>query len=99
MNKLYVGGLAWAIDNNALKEAFEVHGEVIEAKVIEDRQTGRSRGFGFVTFANEEDAQKALEMNGTELQDRTIRVDFARQNENIRRNGSGFDDPEDDGRR
>jgi len=78
-NKVFVGGLPWATDSAALKDAFAAYGEVVEAKVITDRQTGRSRGFGFVTFTSEEDAQKALEMDGNEMEGRKIRVDLARE--------------------
>ena len=76
-NKLFVGGLAWATDSEALKTAFSEYGEVEEAKVVTDRDTGRSRGFGFVTFTDEEAAKNALALNGTELDGRTIRVDIA----------------------
>jgi RNA recognition motif-containing protein len=76
-NKLFVGGLAWATDSDGLKNAFSEYGEVAEAKVITDRDTGRSRGFGFVTFAEDDNAKSALAMNGTDLDGRTIRVDFA----------------------
>ena len=51
-SKLFVGGLPWATDDNGLREAFSEFGEVTDAKVIMDRATGRSRGFGFITFAN-----------------------------------------------
>ena len=51
-NKLFVGGLAWATTDASLKAAFEPFGEVVDAKVILDRETGRSRGFGFVTFSD-----------------------------------------------
>jgi RNA recognition motif-containing protein len=76
-NKLFVGGLAWATDSDGLKNAFAEYGEVEEAKVITDRDTGRSRGFGFVTFSDDDAAKSALALNGTELDGRTIRVDFA----------------------
>ncbi|MCA9667481.1 MAG: RNA-binding protein [Myxococcales bacterium] len=76
--KLFVGGLAWATDSEGLRSAFSAYGEVTDAAVITDRDTGRSRGFGFVTFANAEQAQRALdEMNGSELDGRSLRVDFA----------------------
>ncbi|KAG0497166.1 hypothetical protein HPP92_001857 [Vanilla planifolia] len=52
--RLFVGGLAWATDEKTLEEAFRTFGEVIDSKIINDRETGRSRGFGFVTFANEQ---------------------------------------------
>ena len=86
-NKLFVGGLSWGTTDQGLREAFESFGEISEAKVITDRDTGRSRGFGFVTFAQADDANKALsEMNGTELDGRTIRVDRASED---RRGGGG----------
>lgn len=85
-NKLFVGGLSWGTDDNGLRTAFEEFGEVVEAKVITDRETGRSRGFGFVTFADDNDAQTAMaEMNGTELDGRTLNVNEARD----RRGGGG----------
>ena len=77
-NKLFVGGLSWGTTDAGLRTAFEKHGEVTDAKVITDRETGRSRGFGFVTFATDEAAAAATEaMNGTELDGRTIRVNAA----------------------
>ena len=78
-SKVFVGGLPWSINNDGLREAFASFGEITEAKVILDRATGRSRGFGFVTFANPEEAQKALTLNGQQLQGREIRVDLARE--------------------
>lgn len=86
-NKLFVGGLAWATNDEGLKSVFTQYGEVIEAKVITDRMTGRSRGFGFVTFADEDSAKKATELNGTDLDGRTIRVDIARDKPNRRPDG------------
>jgi len=79
-SKVFVGGLPWSINNDTLRDTFAGFGEVTEAKVILDRATGRSRGFGFVTFASPEEAQKALELDGQQLQGRTIRVDLAREN-------------------
>lgn len=76
-NKVFVGGLAWATDDARLGDAFSQYGEIVEAKVIVDRETGRSRGFGFVSFASDEAADAALAMNGQELDGRTIRVDRA----------------------
>ncbi len=63
--------------NERLYEVFSKFGDVVEARVILDRETGRSRGFGFVTFANEDDAQRALSMNGKDFDGRNIRVDLA----------------------
>ena len=78
--KLFVGSLSWDTNDAGLREAFAAHGEIEEAVVINDRDTGRSRGFGFVTFADDAAADKAVAaMNGTELDGRTIRVDVAQQ--------------------
>ncbi len=77
-NKLFVGGLAWATTDDSLRAGFEQYGEVTEARVILDRETGRSRGFGFVTFADAESAQAAKELDGQELDGRRIRVDEAK---------------------
>eukprot|EP00850_Spirogloea_muscicola_P023822 SM000391S15187 [mRNA] locus=s391:20608:23116:+ [translate_table: standard] len=71
--RCFVGGLAWATDDARLGDAFRSFGEVIDAKVINDRETGRSRGFGFVTFADEQAMNAAIgEMNGKELDGRSI---------------------------
>ncbi len=76
-NKIFVGGLAWATDDHGLKAAFESFGTVTEAKVITDRMTGRSRGFGFVTFETADAASEALSFDGQMLDGRTVRVDKA----------------------
>lgn len=77
--KLYVGGLAWATNDDSLRQAFEQAGEVSSATVITDKMTGRSRGFGFVEMANDADAEKAIDMlNGKELDGRKITVNEAR---------------------
>ena len=66
--KLFVGSLSWNTDDHGLREAFAPHGEITEASVITDRDSGRSRGFGFVTFADDESAEKAVAaLNQTEL--------------------------------
>lgn len=78
--KLFVGSLSWGVSWQELKEAFGQHGEVVYAKVISDRETGRSKGFGFVEFATVEDAAKAKEaMDGAEIDGRAIKVDFAQE--------------------
>jgi len=85
-NKLYIGGLSWDTSEERLRETFAEYGEVIEAKVIVDRYSGRSRGFGFVTFANNDDAQNAIaKMDGTVLDGRTVAVNEAREEPNRRR--------------
>jgi len=86
-SKLFVGGLSWDTNDQSLAAAFAPFGTVTEAKVISDRDTGRSRGFGFVTFDAPADAQKAIaEMDGTELDGRSIRVNQA---EDKQRGGGG----------
>jgi RNA recognition motif-containing protein len=76
--KVFVGGLSWGTGDASLREAFEKFGGVDDAKVVSDRETGRSRGFGFVTFAETESVRKAIDgMNGRELDGRTLKVDEA----------------------
>jgi RNA recognition motif-containing protein len=85
--KLFVGSLSWNTTDEGLRRAFEKFGEVIEAKVIKDRETDRSRGFGFVSFANPKDAMDAMHgMDGQELDGRTIKVNEAQERE---RSGGG----------
>ncbi len=77
--KLYVGGLAWATTDQSLEAAFSRFGKIESARVVTDRESGRSRGFGFVEMDSAEDAQNAIkEMNGTELDGRSITVNEAR---------------------
>lgn len=86
-NKAFVGGLAWATTSDSLRAAFEGCGAITECKVVDDRETGRSRGFGFVTFADDASCRKAIDtMNGTSLDGRQIRVNDA---ENKPRTGGG----------
>jgi RNA recognition motif-containing protein len=78
--KLFVGGLSWNTNDEGLRSAFSQLGEVTDAKVITDRETGRSRGFGFVTFANPEEGDAAIEqMNGATLDGRTLNVNEAQE--------------------
>ena len=78
-NKLYVGNLSYEIDDAKLGEIFAAVGEVTEAKVITDKATGRSKGFGFVTMKDDETAEKAIkELNETEVDGRKIQVNVAR---------------------
>lgn len=80
--KVYVGNLPFKIRDEALKELFASYGEVEEAVVIADRFSGRSKGFGFVTFKNDEDAQKAIsEMDGKEVEGRPLKVNEAKPKE------------------
>lgn len=79
-SKLYVGNIPYRLTENELAQTFAPFGDVVEAKIISDQYTGRSRGFGFVEMANHEQSSKAIDqLNGTELQGRTIVVAPARQ--------------------
>ncbi|XP_008784055.2 small RNA-binding protein 11, chloroplastic-like [Phoenix dactylifera] len=78
-SKLFVGGISFYTTEEALSEAFSQYGQVIEAKIIMDRASERSKGFGFVTFASEDEAKTArTEMNGKVLNGRVIFVDNAK---------------------
>ena len=77
--KLYVGNLSWNVDEGMLRTAFAAHGNVDEAVVVMDRDSGRSRGFGFVTMSDDKDANDAIEaLNDQELDGRVIKVNEAR---------------------
>ncbi|TDZ65915.1 Cold-inducible RNA-binding protein [Colletotrichum trifolii] len=91
MSKLFIGGLAWHTEEATLRQKFEEFGAVEEAVVVKDRDTGRSRGFGFVRYQQEGDAQKAIAaMNNVEFDGRTIRVDKASDNGPRGGGGGGF---------
>ncbi len=90
--KLFVGGLSWGTDDSSLESTFAAFGTVSEAKVITDRETGRSRGFGFVTFDAADSADAAIAaLDGTELDGRSIKVNEAqaRQSGGRGRDGGG----------
>ena len=77
--KLFVGGLSFSTSNDRLREAFAAAGTVESASVVTDRDTGRSRGFGFVEMATPEDAEQAIsKLNGTSVDGRTIQVERAK---------------------
>ncbi len=89
-NKLFVGGLSFNTTDDGLREGFARFGEITDAKVITDRDTGRSRGFGFVTFADAQAAQSAIsEMDGRDFDGRTIKVNEAEEKGGGRRGGGG----------
>ncbi len=90
--KLFVGNLPFKISSEELQDLFEEFGEVEDLVIITDRETGRSKGFGFVTFGNEESAKKALALDGKEVQGRQIRVNIAKEKEKDEgRGGRGGD--------
>ncbi|XP_059632127.1 glycine-rich RNA-binding protein 4, mitochondrial-like [Cornus florida] len=77
-SKLFIGGLSYGTDEESLRTAFSGFGDVTEARVITDRDTGKSRGFGFVSFSSEEEASSAMTaMDGQPLDGRNVRVSYA----------------------
>ena len=79
MTNIYVGNLPYSTTEAELEEVFAVHGAVTRAAIITDRETGRSRGFGFVEMENDEEAAAAIEaLNGSEFADRELVVNIAR---------------------
>ena len=79
---IYVGNLSYTLDEAELREAFSAYGEVSSVKVLMDRETGRSRGFGFVEMPNQAEAEAAVaEINGKEIGGRALRVNEARPRE------------------
>ena len=88
-NKLYVGGLPYATTEDELEDLFSEHGTVESARVITDRMTGRSKGFGFVEMSSQEEAEAAAEkLNNSDLEGRTLVVNEARPRE--KRSGGGY---------
>lgn len=77
-NKLFIGSLPWSVNNDSLRDLFAQFGEITDAVVIMDRDSGRSKGFGFVTFSSQDSAEKALEMDGKEVEGRKIVVNKAK---------------------
>lgn len=89
--KLFVGSLAWATTDESLRSAAERFGNVVSAQVVMERETGRSRGFGFIEMSTEEEAQAAIKgLDGTELDGRRINVSEAQAREERPRTGGGF---------
>ncbi len=90
-NKLFVGGISWGTSEDNLHDTFEQFGQLEEVKIITDRETGRSRGFGFVTYINSNDAQKAIDtMNGAELDGRNLNVNIAKERAPRRDSDNGY---------
>ena len=91
---LYVGNLSFKTTDASLREAFQAHGQIESARVVMDRDTGSSKGFGFVEMPNREEAMAAISaLNGTELEDRSINVNEARpkpEGGERRSGGGGF---------
>ena len=91
-NKLYVGGLPYEVTDDRLQELFSAHGTVESARVITDRMTGRSRGFGFVEMSSQEEAQQAIDkLHGTDLEGRSLTVNEAKRKQPRSGGGEGGD--------
>ena len=79
---IYVGNLSYGMSENELRDAFSAYGEVSSVKILMDRETGRSRGFGFVEMPNQKEAEAAVaQLNGKDLDGRALRVNEARPRE------------------
>lgn len=90
--KLYVGGLSYSVTDDQLQQLFASHGTVQSAKVITDKYTDRSRGFGFVEMSTQEEAEKAIQaLNGSQHEGRNLTVDFSKPRED-RSSGGGYRD-------
>jgi RNA recognition motif-containing protein len=88
--KLYVGGLSYSVTDGELQKLFEGQGTVVSAKVITDKMTDRSRGFGFVEMGTQEEAEKAIQaLNGTQHQGRTLTVNISKPREDRGGGGGG----------
>ncbi len=88
--KLFVGSLSWGVNDDQLKDFFAAAGTVVSASVITDRDSGRSKGFGFVEMSSDEEAQKAIkELNGKDLDGRPVTVNEARPREERPRSNDG----------
>lgn len=95
--RCFIGNLSWSTSDRGLKQAFEKYGHLVEAKVVVDKFSGRSRGFGFVSFEEERDMEDAIKaMNGMDLDGRAITVDRAQPNQGSGRDRDGDRDQERD---
>ncbi|MHC4663572.1 MAG: RNA recognition motif domain-containing protein [Planctomycetota bacterium] len=90
MKKLYVGNLSYGMTEDSVRALFEEHGEVMSVAIITDRETGRSKGFGFVEMSEDTAAQAAMDaLDGTEVDGRNIKVNEARPRQDRRGGGGG----------
>ncbi|HVT87309.1 MAG TPA: RNA-binding protein [Tepidisphaeraceae bacterium] len=89
--RLYVGNLSYGVDSSALEQLFGAHGQVVSANVISDRETGRSKGFGFVEMNSDEEANNAIAaLNGQQHEGRALTVNEARPREERSGGGGGY---------
>ncbi len=89
-NKLYVGNLPYSVEEEQLRGIFSQYGEISQLSLIMDRDTGRPKGFGFITFATQQSAEKALEQNGKDLGGRPLKVNVATDKPRTGGGGGGF---------
>ena len=88
-NKIYVGNLAYETTEDSLREAFTQYGRIDDLVLIKDRDTGRSKGFGFITFDSQQAAEAALKMDAQQLDGRAIKVNIAKERERSGGGGGG----------
>lgn len=88
-NKIYVGNFPYTADEAQLRGIFSAYGDIEECAVIMDRDTGRPKGFGFITFASQQAAEKALEQDGKDLDGRPLKVSMAQERAPRRDSGNG----------
>jgi len=88
-NKLYVGNFPYSVDESQLREMFSSFGQIEEIALIKDKETGRSKGFAFITFATQKAAETALSLNGKEIEGRAIKVNMAQEKESRGGRGGG----------
>ena len=88
-NKLYVGNFPYSIDEDQLREMFSTFGQIEDIALIKDRETGRSKGFAFITFASQQAAETALSLNGKDVDGRALKVNMAQEKESRGGRGGG----------
>ncbi|MBX9608463.1 MAG: RNA-binding protein [Gammaproteobacteria bacterium] len=86
-NKLYVGNFPYSVNENDLRDLFASYGPIEDVRLITDRETGRSKGFAFITFATQSAAESALEQNGKDMKGRALRVNVAQ--DKVKTGGGG----------
>ena len=88
-NKLYVGNFPYSVDESQLREMFSSFGAIDDIALIKDRETGRSKGFAFITFATQQAAETALSLNGKDIEGRSLKVNMAQERESRGGRGGG----------
>jgi len=88
-NKLYVGNFPYSVDESQLREMFSSFGAIDDVALIKDRETGRSKGFAFITFATQQAAETALSLNGKDIEGRSLKVNMAQERESRGGRGGG----------